>query len=264
MAGKPDPIVVATPTPGVTVLTLNLPQVRNAMTEALTAAWSSAIEALAVDPDVRALVVTGEGPVFCSGADLSWLDQGASDDITPDRLRSKMLPFYRSWLAARDLPFPVIAAINGAAIGAGLALALACDLRYASTDAVFSTPFIHLGTHPGMATTYLLPEAIGMSRAREMLYTGRNVDAHEALEWGLINGVSDDVLAQAISVATNIASAAPIATKLTKSGLQQSVNGFDVSLHWEAMAQPITMATADLHEGIQARRGRRPPVFNGD
>jgi enoyl-CoA hydratase len=175
-----------------------------------------------------------------------------------------MLPFYKSWLAARDLPFPVIAAVNGAAIGAGLALALVCDLRYAAPNAAFTAPFTHLGTHPGSATTRLLPEAIGITRAREMLYTGRPVGADEALSWGLVNGVADDVVRHSIDVAMTIASAAPIATRLTKSGLAHAANGMTAALEWEALAQPITMATADLHEGIDARRHHRTPIFTGE
>jgi enoyl-CoA hydratase/carnithine racemase len=218
---------------------------------------------MAGDPDIRALVVTGEGESFCSGADLSWLDQGASQDVTPYKLRERMLPFYKAWLMPRDLPFPVIGAINGPAIGAGMCITLACDLRYASHTASFSAPFIYLGTHGGMAVTSLLPEAIGVSRAREMLYTGRTVGAQEALQWGLVSDVVDDVLAHSVYIGIKIASAAPIPTRLTKAGLERSSDGVTASLQWEALAQPLTLATADLHEGIQARREHREPNFHG-
>jgi enoyl-CoA hydratase/carnithine racemase len=252
------------PTPGVAVATLNLPEVRNAMTAALTQAWLTAMEAISADRSLRALAVTGAGPAFCSGADLSWLDQGSIDENTPDRLRDKMLPFYRAWLAPRSLSIPVIAAVNGPAVGAGLCLALACDLRYAAPGATFSAPFIELGTHGGMAASWLLPEAIGLSRARELLYTGRVVKADEALEWGLVSGVEDDVLSQAVEVAAGIAAAAPIAVRLTKAGLAQAAGGgFETALQWEALAQPVTMSTADIHEGIRARRERRSPTFEG-
>ena len=113
-----------------------------------------------------------------------------------------------------------------------------------------------------MAASWLLPEAVGLSRAREMLYTGRAVRADEALEWGLVNGVADDVLARAIEVAAGIAAAAPIAVRLTKAGLAQAAGGgFEAALQWEALAQPVTMSTADIHEGIRARRERRSPTF---
>lgn len=259
-----DAVLLEEPAPGVRLITLNRPQVRNAMTAEVTAAWTAAITQVAEDDGVRVLVVTGAGSSFCSGADLSWLDQGASQETTPDRMRERMLPFYRSWLSPRDLPFPVIAAINGPAVGAGLCAALACDLRYAATSARFSAPFIYLGTHGGMAATWLLQESVGVPRARELLYTGREVLPEEALAWGLITGVADDVLDHSLKIASQIATAAPIATRLTKAGLEQSAHGLAASLQWEALAQPVTLATSDVHEGIQAKRERRPPIFTGN
>ena len=236
LAGLVD---VQVTSPGVALVTLNLPQVRNAMTTELTSAWVTVMDKIAGDRSLRAVVVTGAGSAFCSGADLSWLDQGNLSDNTPDRLRDKMLPFYRAWLAPQQIPVPVVAAVNGPAVGAGLCLALACDLRYAAPSATFSAPFTQLGTHGGMAVSWLLPEAVGMPRAREMLYTGR-------------------------VVAAEVAAAAPIATRLTKAGLGQSSRaGFEVALQWEALAQPVTMATADIHKGIKARREHTTPTFEG-
>jgi enoyl-CoA hydratase/carnithine racemase len=256
-------VIVSAPARGVRLVTLDLPNLRNAMTEKMTLAWADAMSELRADPEVRVAVITGAGSSFCSGADLSWLDQGNSQDITPPKLRQKMVPFYDTWLLPRSLPFPVIAAVNGPAIGAGLCLALSCDLRYASRSARFGAPFIHLGTHGGMAVTSLLPEAIGISRAREMLYTGREVSAQEALQWGLVSRVSDDVVQQSLEVADRIASAAPIATVLTKAGLEQSGADIRPSLLWEGLAQPVTMGTSDLHEGIQAKLQHRQPNFDG-
>jgi enoyl-CoA hydratase len=256
-------VLVTEPSPGIRLLTLNRPAVRNAMTEELTVAWDAAIDRVAADRDTRVLVVTGEGSSFCSGADLSWLDQGSAEDVTIDRLRDRMLPFYRSWLRPRRLPFPVIAAVNGPTIGAGICLALACVVRFASSTALFSAPFLYRGTHGGMGATWLLPEAIGMSRAREMLYTGREVHPHEARNWGLVVDVSDDVLGHSLGVAARIAEAGPIALRLTKTGLEQSAAGLETAIQWEALAQPVTMSTADLHEGIQAFRQGRPPRFLG-
>lgn len=249
---------------GVALITLNLPQLRNAMTAELTSAWTAAMDKVADDRSLRAVVVTGAGSAFCSGADLSWLDQGNLSDNTPDRLRDKMLPFYRAWLAPQQISVPVVAAVNGPAVGAGLCLALACDLRYASPSATFSAPFTQLGTHGGMAVSWLLPEAVGMPRAREMLYTGRVVSAEEALAWGLISEIADDVVGRAVEVATEVARAAPIATRLTKAGLAQNARGgFERALQWEALAQPVTLATADIHKGVQARREHRAPTFDG-
>jgi enoyl-CoA hydratase/carnithine racemase len=257
-------VLMTSPLPGVRLLTLNRPAIRNAMTSELTAAWDEALDEAVADRETRCLVVTGAGNSFCSGADLSWLDQGGEDDVTIDRLRMRMLPFYQSWLRPRKLPFPVIAAVNGPTIGAGVCLALACDLRFASPSARFSTPFIYLGTHGGMGATWLLPEAIGVPRAREMLFTGRVVEAPEARDWGLVADVAqDDVVAHALAAAERIAEAGPIATRLTKTGLEAAAAGLEAAIQWEALAQPVTMNTADIHEGIAAVRSGRAPKFSG-
>src|ERR1700684_4469910 len=127
-----DLVDVRLPSPGVARVTLNLPQLRNAMTTELTSAWTAAMGEVAGDRSLRVVVVTGAGSAFCSGADLSWLDQGNLSDNPPDRLRDKMLPFYRAWLAPQQLSVPVVAAVNGPAVGAGLFLGRAWDLRYGS------------------------------------------------------------------------------------------------------------------------------------
>jgi enoyl-CoA hydratase/carnithine racemase len=249
---------------GVVVLTLALPERRNAMTAELTQAWTDAVAALRVDREVRAVVVTGEGSAFCAGGDLSWI--GESPDMTVDSIRDRMLPFYRAWLGIRDLEVPTIAAINGHAVGAGLCLALACDLRYAASRAKLSAPFTSLGMHAGMAATYLLPQAVGMPIARELLLTGRRVDADEALRIGLVNGVfeADELVDGAIDVACRIAANGPVAVRLTVAGLRNGGHpSVDAALQYEALAQPVTFATADLAEGIAASKERREPRFTG-
>ena len=249
---------------GVVVVTLSLPGRRNAMSAAMTASWGRAMTALRADRSVRVVVVTGEGSAFCSGGDLSWI--GSEPGAAVDRLRERMLPFYRTWLAVRDLEVPTIAAVNGSAIGAGLALALACDLRYAAEDARLGMPFTALGMHPGMASTYLVPEVAGLAVAREMLLTGRVVTGAEAAAMGLVNQAfpQAEVLPKALSVADAVAAAAPVATRLTKAAL--AVGGpvtFEAALQWESLAQPVTLATEDLQEGLAAQRERRPPRFTG-
>lgn len=258
-----EPLLVERREDGVALLTLNVPDRRNAMTEALTDAWGRAMSDLRADAGLRAVVVTGAGTVFCAGGDLSWISGDDPDDVTPDRLRAKMYPFYATWLAIRDLPVPSIAAVNGAAVGAGLCLALACDLRYVGPRARFSAPFTTLGMHPGMAATWLLPEAIGMPRAREVFYAGRVVHADEAVQWGLASAVAEDVVAHATGVAEQIAGTAPIAVRLTKAALAHPYRSFAEALEWEAVAQPVTMASADLQEGMAAAKDKRPPRFSG-
>ncbi|GAB2964734.1 enoyl-CoA hydratase/isomerase family protein [Amycolatopsis acidiphila] len=261
--GSGDAVLVTEPGPGIRLLTLNRPRLRNAMTGEMTEAWDRALDAVAADEDVRVVVVTGEGTTFCAGADLSWFDEGSPAELTADRLRRRMLPFYRSWLRPRELPVPVLAAIDGPVLGAGVCLALACDLRYATPGASFGTSFLELGLHGGMGATWLLPEAIGIARAREMLYTGREVGAEEALSWALVNGVTANVLDDVLAIAAQIAAAGPVAVRLTKTGLEHAAGGLEAALRWESLAQPVTMTTADLREAIEARRERRPPSFGG-
>lgn len=245
------------------MLVLDQPELRNAMSDEMTASWVQAVDHLAGDPSVRVVVVTGEGRGFCSGGNLAWL--ASEPDATVDRLRQRMLPFYRSWLSIRRLEVPTIAAINGAAIGAGLCLALACDIRYGARGAKMGVPFTRLGLHPGMAGTYLLPEVVGSAAARDLFLTGRLVDADEALGLGLVSRVMEPAsfLPDVLEAAAGIAEAAPIATRLTKVALQRPHASLEAALDWEGLAQPTTLATADLLEGIRAAQEGRGPVFSG-
>lgn len=252
------------PAEGVAVLTLDNPEQRNAMSDEMTSSWVRAVDALAGDPTVRAVVVTGEGSAFSSGGQLDWL--ASEPDASVDRLRARMMPFYRAWLSIRRLEVPTIAAINGPAIGAGLCLALACDLRVAARGAKMGVPFLKLGLHPGMAGTFLLPDAVGPAVARDLFLTGRLVEGDEALRLGLVSRVLeyDGFREQAVAVAAEVAAAAPVAAKLTKAALRDGGHGsFDHALQWEALAQPVTLATADLQEGIRAVQERRSPRFEG-
>jgi enoyl-CoA hydratase/carnithine racemase len=249
---------------GVVVLTLSLPDRRNAMTAELTAAWGTTIAGLRGDRSVRCLLVTGEGPAFCAGGDLSWIAE--SPDLNADAIRDRMLPFYRTWLSIRELEAPSIAAVNGHAVGAGLCLALACDIRYAARGAQVSAPFTQLGMHAGMAATFLLPEVIGMAAARDLLLTGRAIDADEALRLGLVSAIydGDQLLASALETAHRIAANGPIATRLTKAGMRAGGHrSLEEALQYESLAQPVTFATDDLREGLAASRERRTPSFTG-
>lgn len=251
------------PSEGVVLLTLDLPDRRNAMTDELTEAWGSAVESLRGDRTVRCVVVTGAGKAFCAGGDLGWLQSGGA---SVDALRDKMLPFYRTWLSLRTLDVPSIAAVNGAAVGAGAALALSCDIRYAGAAAKFSVPFAHLGMHAGMASTYTLAEVVGVAAARELFLTGRVVGAQEMLRLGLCSAVYDDdaLLGSVLERAAEVAAAAPVPTRLHKEALRDGGHpSFERALQWEAVAQPVTMATEDLHEGLRAKAEKRPAVFTG-
>jgi enoyl-CoA hydratase len=251
------------PSDGVALLTLDNPDQRNAMSDAMTEAWPRALAAVADDPSVRVLVVTGAGSAFCSGGNTSWI--ASEPDASVDQLRSRMQAFYRTWLAVRALEVPTIAAVNGPAIGAGLCLALACDLRYAGRRARLAAPFVKLGMAPGMAATHLLPDVVGAAHARDLLLTGRTVDADEALRLGLVSRVLDDetFLEEVLETARGIAANAPVPTRYTKVALRQGHPDLESAITWEAFSQPITLATEDLQEGIAAAKEKRPARFTG-
>ncbi|RNL78243.1 enoyl-CoA hydratase/isomerase family protein [Nocardioides marmorisolisilvae] len=252
------------PSPGVARLVLDNPAQRNAMSDGMTESWTRAIDELAADPDVRVVVVTGEGSAFCSGGNPAWI--AGEPDAEVDYLRTRMIAFYRAWLSIRKLEVPTIAAINGHAVGAGLCMALACDIRYAAQGAKMSVPFVRLGMHPGMAATYLLPNAVGDAAARELLLTGRAVEGEEALRIGLVSQVfaQESFDAEVQAIAEQIAGTAPIPSRYTKVALRDGGHrDFESAVQWEALAQPITLATADLQEGVSAAREKRTPNFRG-
>jgi enoyl-CoA hydratase len=252
------------PSPGVARLVLDNPAQRNAMSADMTESWGRALDALAADPDVRVVVVTGAGTAFCSGGDPRWI--AGEPDASVDQLRTRMIGFYRAWLAIRSLEVPTVAAVNGPAVGAGLCLALACDLRYAASGATLSAPFVRLGMNPGMASTYLLPNVVGDANARELLLTGRSVDAEEARQLGLVSRVfaADEFEAEVQAIADGIAATAPIASRYTTVALRGGGHtDLESAVQWEALAQPITLATEDLQEGVRAAREKRPPEFRG-
>ena len=252
------------PSEGVVLLTLDNPDMRNAMSDEMTSSWVAAIDELAGDTSVRVVVVTGAGSAFCSGGNTGWI--ASEPDASVDELRARMMPFYRAWLSLRRLEVPTIAAVNGPAIGAGLCLALVCDIRYAASGAKLGMPFNKLGMHAGMAGTWLLPNVVGPAHARDLLLTGRVVGADEALRLGLVSQVWDpDVfLAAVLDTAAGIAATAPIAARLTKIALADGGHrDFESALQWEALAQPMTLATQDLQEGIAAAREKRTPTFRG-
>jgi enoyl-CoA hydratase/carnithine racemase len=255
---------VTRPSPGVVLATLDHPDRRNAMSAPMTQAWTELMADLTADRTLRVLVVTGAGSAFCSGGDTAWIagEPGAS---VAD-LRARMLPFYRAWLSVLDLDVPTIAAVNGPAVGAGLCLALACDLRYAAAGARFAAPFVRLGMHPGMAATWLLPDVVGPAHARDLLLTGRTVEADEALRMGLVSAVEEDegLLGAVLETAADIAATAPLASRLTTRALRSGGHAdLDSAVRWEALAQPVTLATDDLYEGVRAARERRIPRFTG-
>ncbi len=258
----PEPVLL-TLDGHIATLTLNVPDKRNAMSQEMTDAFPVAVQRLKASPQARVVIVTGAGAAFCAGGDLDFLHTGEREVTV---LRDKMTSFYPSFTSLLDLDVPTIAAINGPAIGAGLCLALMCDLRVSAADAPLGMTFVRIGLHPGMLATALLARAVTQTWAAELLYTGRIVTGAEALHMGLVNRAvtGDRVMPEARALAEQVASNAPIALRYIKEGLRLSFREVAAQASaWEGFAQPVTMATEDVQEGLRAVRERRPPNFQG-
>lgn len=252
---------------GVALLTLDDPDRRNAMTEAMGDALAARSRELAGDAGLRAVVLTGAPPAFSAGGDLALLESLARRTREEGYDASGfMATFYRRFLAVRDLPVPVIAAINGHAIGAGLCVGLACDLRIVAHDAKLGLNFAKLGLYPGMGGTWLLPRLLGAQRAAEWLYTGAIVTGDRAAAQGLAleSLPADQVLPRAMALAEEIASSSPVVVRQLKATLGDVERlDLDAALGREARTQATSYGTDDLAEGLDAARGRRRPQFPG-
>jgi len=264
------PLVRCEKLEGVAVLTFDDPERRNAMTEAMGRSLAASVVALSADPEVRAVVLAGAGRAFSAGGDLAMLEakarEGAAHPGGTVRAANRvaMRDFYRLYLSVRELPCPSVAAIGGAAIGAGLCIALACDLRIAAREAKLALNFARLGIHPGMGATWLLPRLVGPARAAELLFTGRLIDGAEAWRMGLVNRAVDreQVLPEALALAREVAANAPLAVRGTKRALLRSLGvGLEEQLDFEAFQQSLCYESEDLQEGLAAARERRAPRF---
>jgi enoyl-CoA hydratase/carnithine racemase len=256
----------------VSILTFDDPGRRNAMTEAMGLALRDAVAALGRDPGVRAVVLTGAGSAFSAGGDLAMIEEksraGRAEPGPARRAAHQdfMRRFYALFLSVRDLPCPSVAALNGAAVGAGLCVALACDLRIAARDAHLSLNFVRLGIHPGMGATWTLPRLVGTARAAELLLTGRPVDGEEAERIGLVNRAvaREEVLPAALALARSVAAGAPRAVRGAREALVRSATAtLEEQLDFEAAQQALDYEGADLAEGLAAVRERRDPHFEG-
>ncbi|MCH2173932.1 enoyl-CoA hydratase/isomerase family protein [Myxococcota bacterium] len=251
----------------IATITLNRPENRNSMTPEVLVGLGDAVDRVRADSDIRCVVLTGRGQSFCAGADFKSrepLGDGSDDVYTAPNERAYAT--YAHFLSLLEIEVPIVAAMQGHAIGGGLGLALVCDLRVANREARFGANFVRLGLHPGMATTYLLPRLMGVPRATELLLTGRILDGAEAAEMGLVHYAVEveNVLARANELAREIASAAPLAVRWTKQSIYRGLNWDPVSAaRFEAHVQSRTFETEDSREGISALLGRRDPDFRG-
>src|SRR6266550_4806275 len=249
---------------GVAEITLNRPERLNAWTDQLGSDLRSAILSDAADEAVRAVLITGAGRGFSSGADVKeMLERGARGE-RPDvgtMLRERYHPIIKG---IRELPKPVIAAVNGPAVGIGCSLALACDLIWAGESAIFGLAFVNIGLAPDGGSTLLVPVAVGKARALEMALLGDPVSAEQALEWGLINRVVDDskLIEEARSLARRLAAGPTRSYAQSKRALNNSLMKImDEQLDLEAQIQGEMTQSADFLEGISAFVEKREPNF---
>ena len=250
----------------VTVLTLDRPDVLNAFNEALTEALNASIADCAADPAVRAVVITGSGRAFSAGQDLA--DRLATIEKGGDlRLGDELRRRYHPAIAAiRTMRKPVIAAVNGVAAGAGLGVAIACDIRVAASSATFRAAWGRVGLVPDAGSAFFLPRLVGWGRALDMVLTGDAVTADEALRIGLTTHVWPDAefAAKWRDLAQTLARGATEAFALSKEGLNAAMaRGFDEFLDVEAGLQDRAGRTRDYAEGVRAFSAKRTPEFKG-
>ena len=250
----------------IATLTLNRPERLNAMGGTLRDDLYDAVLRASGATHVRVIVVTGAGKGFCSGGDVKAMNE-VKEGRAERPLIDKVAPLRdRVLLAMRDAPQPVIAAVNGAAAGAGMNLALGCDIRLASTAAKFTQAFVKRGLHPDWGGTYFLPRIVGMAKACELIFTGEIIDAQTALGLGIVSAVHppEELMPATYELARKIAAGPPIAIRLAKRALY---HGLDVdlrsALEFETFAQNIASETEDAREGIRAFVEKRPAVFKG-
>lgn len=247
---------------GVATLTLDRPEVYNALNAQLFTDLMAGLRKAERDQAIRCIIITGHGKAFCSGQDLREVptDETAAAMIGTI-LRTQYNPLV---LKLRTLGKPVIAAVNGVAAGAGMSLALACDLRIAASEARFSAAFVRIGLIPDCGMTYFLPRLIGPSRALRLALTGESIDAATALAWGMVDELApaDGFDATVSAFAQRIATGPAQAISLTKRSLIYAEHAsLEQMLDYEAQAQQIAGAHPDFAEGVAAFRAKRAPQF---
>jgi len=245
----------------VATLIMNRPQTKNALDPELLHALASGLAEVAADPSVRAVVLTGAGDAFCSGADL----KGALGDLDAGLdLGPRIAQFHALIRAIVQARKPFIAAVRGPAVGFGADLALACDLRVLSPDAYLQEKFVAIGLMPDGGGSFWLPRLVGIGRALEYLLLGTRIDASLALSLGLANRVADDERAQAQGLAATLAAGPPLALAAIKSAVRESASGgIEAALEREKHGQSALLGSVDFREGVAAWAAKRSPTFVG-
>ena len=257
-----EPLVLEDRQDRVVVLTLNRPAVMNSFNFPMLLALKERVEAVHFDPEVRVVIITGAGPkAFCAGADLK-----ERATLSEAQVREFIFTIRNLFTFIEYLNKPVIAAVNGIALGGGTELALACDIRLASATATLGLTETRLAIIPGAGGTQRLPRLIGRGKAKELIFTGRKVDAQEALQIGLVNKVCEPaaLLAECRAMAAMICEAGPIAIQQAKYAINY---GLEADLHTglaiESNAYWVTIPSEDRLEGLRAFGEKRKPVYKG-
>ncbi|GAA3522576.1 enoyl-CoA hydratase [Amycolatopsis ultiminotia] len=261
-----ETLVLAEPSPGVALVTLNRTNRSNAMTTTMFDELERAFITLGEEDHCRAVVLTGAGKAFCAGYDLADAEKLA--ELGALGMLDQQERAARALLAVRSIRVPVLAAVNGAAAGGGLSLALAADLRLASAEAKFNAAFVRIGLSAGdLGASWLLTRLIGPAHASEICFTGRIVLADEAARLGLVNRVvaPDALLAEALAIAETIVANSPGGVQLSKRALQANmeISSYAAALELENRGQALLTRTSDMPEALAAFKEKRKPRFTG-
>lgn len=248
---------------GVLELTLNRPDALNSLNLELKTDLAQVLRDIRYDPSVRAVLITGAGRAFCAGGDLSEMDPGRR----PEEARVRQVQLLSEvFVPLARTPKPVVAAVHGHAHGAGLSLALACDVVVAAEEAPMSLGYVLRGLTPDCGMTYFLPRLVGMARAKELLYTGRRFSGADAAQMGMVAEAvpAEQVAKRARELAVELAGGATVALGLAKRMLDQSLHlSLEDLADVEAYSQAVTRSTVDHAEGVRAFQEKRPSVFQG-
>lgn len=248
----------------VAVLTLNRPQQRNAFNAEMLDHWAEALQQCQRRPDIRVVIVTGAGRTFCAGGDIKEMQQRLASSPLTQKMFLESVHRIPLTLAAIDKP--VIAAVNGAAIGAGMDMALMCDIRFAAVTARFAASYVHMGLVPGDGGAYFLPRILGVAKALELLWTGDVIDATAAERLGIVNRVlpPEELMPYTREFAQRLAHGPQIALRLTKRAVYESqAVDLHTSLDLISSHMAVVTATSDHREAVQAFLEKRQPRFEG-
>ncbi|MBD1373454.1 enoyl-CoA hydratase/isomerase family protein [Hazenella sp. IB182357] len=250
---------------GVGILTLNRPEVFNAINQDLLSTLSEKLTEIENDDEIRAVVLTGEGKAFCSGQDLKDVSilQSGEEISLGGPVRERYNPLVMQMVNLRK---PIIAAVNGIAAGAGFSLALACDMRFVAAESKMVQAFVRIGLAPDTGSSYFLPRLVGVGKAMELMFTGKDITAEEALQLGIANQVlpQDQLLPATLAFAKKLAQGPTKAIGLTKQAVYRGaeLNVAD-ALEYEAVVQDEAGKTHDFLEGVQAFAEKRFPKYRG-